>query len=92
MLKSDFLITFYRQKEKKLGERLGEKLGEKLNKNEEKVFDLISKNNHITIPELAKRIKITTTAIENNIAKLKQKGLLKRVGPDKGGYWEVSSR
>jgi len=27
--------------------------------------------------------------IEVNLNKLKEKGLLKRIGPDKGGYWEV---
>ena len=26
---------------------------------------------------------------ENNIAKLKDNGMFKRVGPDKGGYWEI---
>jgi ATP-dependent DNA helicase RecG len=27
--------------------------------------------------------------VERNIKKLQEKGLLKRVGPDKGGRWEV---
>jgi len=36
-----------------------------------------------------KSIYLTTRGIEWNIAKLKQKGLLKRVGSAKGGYWEV---
>jgi len=31
-----------------------------------------------------------TTALENNLKLLKQKGLLKRVGSDKGGHWKVS--
>ena len=25
-----------------------------------------------------------------NLKKLKQKGILKRIGPDKGGYWEIN--
>jgi len=41
--------------------------------------------------KLAKRIKISTTAIDKNIAALKMKGLLKRVGPAKGGHWEIRS-
>jgi len=28
--------------------------------------------------------------IEENISKLKSKGLLERVGADKGGYWRVT--
>lgn len=43
----------------------------------------------ISIVELSKRVGLGTTAIENNIAKFKEKGILKRVGPAKGGHWEV---
>jgi ATP-dependent DNA helicase RecG len=34
-------------------------------------------------------MKISTTAVENNIAKLKEKGLLERAGTAKGGRWEI---
>jgi len=30
---------------------------------------------------------ISTTAVENNIKKLKDIGMLERKGPAKGGYW-----
>ncbi|MHC1755805.1 MAG: winged helix-turn-helix transcriptional regulator [Methanosarcina sp.] len=43
----------------------------------------------ISIVELSQRIGLDTTAIENNITKFKEKGILKRVGPAKGGHWEV---
>jgi ATP-dependent DNA helicase RecG len=32
---------------------------------------------------------LSRRGIEWNTEQLKKKGLLKRVGPDKGGYWEV---
>ena len=54
-----------------------------------KIIELIKKNAHITIPELAESLGISTRAIEKQIAKLKEKGRLKRIGPDKGGHWEV---
>ena len=38
---------------------------------------------------LAEKIDLGTTAVENNISKLKKKGLLKRVGPAKGGHWKI---
>jgi len=34
-------------------------------------------------------LEISTTAVENNLAKLKAKKILKRVGPAKGGHWEI---
>lgn len=62
-----------------------------LNKTELAILELIYKNNIITISELSKKTYLGTTAIENNIKKLKGKDLLKRVGAAKGGSWEVLS-
>jgi predicted HTH transcriptional regulator len=44
----------------------------------------------ITIPEIAMRIGIGERAVKKNIANLQASGRLKRVGPDKGGHWEVA--
>jgi ATP-dependent DNA helicase RecG len=38
---------------------------------------------------MAQQINISETAIQNNIAKLKSRGILERVGADKGGYWKI---
>ena len=38
---------------------------------------------------MAEAIGISTTAIDKNIEKLKGLGILVRVGPDRGGYWEI---
>lgn len=65
------------------------KLGEKLGENENRIVEIVVTNKFVTIPELSKMLKISTTAVENNIAKLKAKKILKRIGPDKGGHWEV---
>jgi len=73
----------------KVVERLGERLGEKLGENQIKIIKLIKENRYITTRELSGKIGISTTAIDKNIAKLKQKGLLRRIGPAKGGWWEI---
>ena len=54
-----------------------------------KIFNLIKENKNITIPEIAQKIKLSTRAVEKQIAKLKEQNKLKRVGPDKGGYWKI---
>ena len=36
-----------------------------------------------------KQVQLSQKTVENVIAKLKKAGVLKRVGPDKGGHWEV---
>jgi ATP-dependent DNA helicase RecG len=68
---------------------LEEKLGEKLSENERNILRLIYSNKRISISGMAKEVGISTTAVHKNLTKLKQKGILRRVGPDKGGHWEV---
>jgi len=80
----DYTATFKRPIEK-----WTKKLGEKLGENEVKIIELMKENKYITAKELSGHIKISTTAIDKNISKLKKKGILKRIGPAKGGYWEV---
>ncbi len=54
-----------------------------------KIIDLIKNNPEISTGELAKELGITVKGIEWNIKKLKQAGILERIGPAKGGHWEV---
>ena len=68
---------------------MGEKWGEKLGENQLDIIREIINDPQISIVELSQRIGISSTAIENNITKLKEKNVLKRIGPDRGGYWEV---
>ncbi len=60
-----------------------------IQKNSQKILDLVSENSCITISQLSEVIGITPIAIKKNIAQLKSAGRLRRVGPDRGGHWEV---
>jgi ATP-dependent DNA helicase RecG len=71
------------------GDRVGEKVGEKVGENQVKIMSLMRENPSITIKELSEIIKMAEKNIEVNIAKLKEKRLIKRIGPAKGGHWEV---
>lgn len=44
---------------------------------------------HRNIQELSEELNISTRAIEKQIANLKGQGRIKRIGPAKGGHWEV---
>jgi predicted HTH transcriptional regulator len=65
---------------------------ERVTEKQQMILDNISKNPSITIEELATNVSITKSKIKENISKLKAKGLLERIGPDKGGYWRVIKR
>jgi len=58
-------------------------------KSSQKILKLMVQNPQITINELAEDIGISDRAVKKNIKVLKEKGLLRRVGPAKGGYWQV---
>ena len=62
---------------------------EKLSVNQKNIFDLIKANNNITQEELSHKIGINQRNIRNNISRLKKLNLIRRIGPDKGGHWEV---
>ena len=55
----------------------------------EKILNLLLENPAITTEIIAAKIGISTRAVEKHLAKLKAAGRLRRIGPDKGGHWEV---
>jgi len=73
----------------RLGEKLGEKLGERLGENQKKIVKQIELDPYITIAELTVLIGISSTAIENNLSKLKENNIIRRIGGDRGGHWEI---
>ena len=87
----EFLTTYRKRAtdQKGLGEKLGEKLGGKLGENRRLILEVFRSDPQCSMPFVAEKLKISTTAVENNVSWLKQHGYLRRVGPDKGGHWEV---
>jgi ATP-dependent DNA helicase RecG len=55
----------------------------------EKIIVEIHRKPEVTIAELAQLIGVTTRSVERNLRKLQDSGILKRVGPAKGGHWLV---
>ncbi len=75
---------------KTFGENLQGKLpGKKLGKTSQAVVELMRAKSKITIPEIAEKLGRTERAILLQINKLKVDGVIRRVGPDKGGHWEM---
>jgi len=58
-------------------------------KSSEKIRIMLKAEPGLTAKEVAKRLEISSRAVEKQIAKLRKEGLLRRIGPAKGGYWEV---
>jgi ATP-dependent DNA helicase RecG len=58
-------------------------------KTTQKILDLIARNPEITRQNLAEETGISDNGVKYHLRKMQGKGLIRRVGPDKGGHWEV---
>ena len=66
-----------------------ETVGKGVEKSVEKIITLMDENPYITQKELSLAIGLSRRGIEKNISKLKTEGKIKRIGPAKGGHWEI---
>ncbi len=53
------------------------------------IINEIKNNPNITLSEIAENIGVSRRWIATNIKHLQDKGIVKRVGPNKGGHWEI---
>jgi ATP-dependent DNA helicase RecG len=91
---SGFVTTFLRPAEKeKFSPKISEKTREETrDKTRDKIIRIVKQNPTITSKELAGQLGITEKGIEWQLRKLKELGIIRRVGPKKGGHWEVSEK
>ena len=57
--------------------------------NVEKVIQIIEEKPDVTIKEIASLLGKSNRWAEEQIRKMKEQKIIRRVGPDKGGYWEL---
>ena len=72
-----------------VNDRVNEKVNEKVNERQRRIIAFISSNPHITQIELATKLGISIVHVNKNMKKLQGLGIIRRVGPAKGGHWEV---
>ncbi len=79
-----FIVTFKRKE-------VSELEGSTTQKTTQKILALIRANPQISRKELAAALGITQDGVKFHLANLKKQAVLKRIGPDKGGHWEVQN-
>lgn len=80
-LKSSETSNFSSERTKKSSERK--------QKSSERVLDLIRQRPSISAAEIAMRIDMSSRGVEKQIKKLREDGVIRRIGADFGGYWEI---
>ena len=89
-----FTLTLWRTKDSATatgpsGKTSGKTSGMASGKMSGKIVRLMLEKPEITIPEIARQLKRTPRAIEMQINRLKADEMIGRIGPAKGGHWEV---
>lgn len=96
VLKSGFLVVFYRNEDRNFivnyedsYEDNYEDRNGKLSEIQVKILKEIEKNNRITQKELSILVGKSPKSIWTEIEKLKNMKILERIGSDRGGYWSI---
>ncbi len=98
-VKTGFVVSFYRPKwEEGEGISSGQTGGQTggqggkllLSEKQRKILEILKLRPQISRKQLVEELGINPSAVQKYFAKLKDAGYIKRIGPDYGGYWEVS--
>ena len=69
--------------------KITQKITVKITVNQQKIIDVIKENPFATQEELSNIVGIARLNINKNMKKLQEQGIIKRIGADKNGHWEV---
>ncbi|MCR4665458.1 MAG: putative DNA binding domain-containing protein [Paludibacteraceae bacterium] len=56
------------------------------------VMEIIASNPDITLDKIAEQLGKNPRGIDKHIKNLREQGLIRRIGPDKGGHWEITNQ
>ena len=77
-----FRVTLFKEK-------LNVPVNVPVNARQKSIISLLSKNKNITIKDLAAKVVVNEKTIKRDLEKLKKLKIIKRIGSDKTGYWEL---
>ncbi len=77
-----FLVILYKEKR-------NDPVNDPVNERQKIILELIKADRFITKELIAEKCKISLETIKREIRKLKKRNLIKRLGSDKTGYWEI---
>lgn len=101
-LRGDFKVTFKKEWTEKtelnrteqgsIGQNRTEQdrtIFSKLENTQDKILFLIKENPQVTQFVMAEKIGVARSAISANIKKMKENGIIERIGSDRNGYWKI---
>ena len=74
----------------KVADKVTDKVTDKsLTRTEQNILNLISDNPNITISDICNKLKLSDSGVRKNLASLRKKSVIERVGANKNGYWKI---
>ncbi len=85
-IEDDWFTIIFKRPRDRWSERWSEKT---LTERELEIVSLIKRNPKISRREMSEKLGINQSAVQKHIKKLKEKHILKRIGPPRGGFWKI---
>jgi len=73
----------------KTTENIVVKIVEKLSAMQAQIVKIIWKHPRATALSISKEVGIAPRNVQVHLKKLQAQGIIRRIGPDKGGHWEI---
>ena len=73
-------------------ESISDSAQKSVQKSVQKIISIIKGNPNITTQEIADLLGINRSGVARHIKKLREQGIIRRIGPDKGGHWEITGK
>jgi ATP-dependent DNA helicase RecG len=79
------------EKSSEKNEKGSEKSSEKTvrNNTRAKILNLLQNDPYASATQLSETLGMTSRAVEKHLSQMREENIIRRVGPDKGGRWEV---
>ena len=92
---TDFIVFMLKcilqtiQEQQKVTDNVGINVGVNVGINEQRVLDALRADASLSAVKIGQLLGITTRQAERLLASLREKNLIRRVGANKNGYWEI---
>ena len=84
----DIMVKFTAPKDRII--KVSGRVTDRVTENERAVLLLLEEAPGYTMQQLAERLSVSRKSIASRLKKLKEKGVIERVGSDRSGYWKVN--
>ncbi len=76
----------------RVNDKVTDRVIDKVTDNERVLLLLLSEDPGYTIQQLSEKIGISRKTTSQRIKRLKEKGVIERIGSDRKGYWKINSQ